>query len=299
MKGAVCTDGRCFRAKIEAFVARTQAEAGPEVLRLSVGYEQPKPGQRFLTGGKWIECKAEDCRSARAGIIVAGRERLGEKVTACADQACAVHRRWRNSGEDEGYRKTQAAGRRKMAIELTARRKYFLALGERLPAEPDAEGWQFIARQVIERIGDDGRTAACQTLGLEAVKTQHGRDSQTALLKLCAGREDVGRVVMLLLAAGELVGGSYLGPIKELRALGKRAKLDFEGFRARAAGEARMKELAEADRAKKREGKGKIPEGTSPKASMKTQESKPQKVQASARSKARQKKVLDKPGKKD
>jgi ParB/RepB/Spo0J family partition protein len=108
-----CFDGDCFRSKRAAFVklqiktakektqdathaATVTGETAPEPEELrqiseSYAYTAPKPDQKVLKQGQWLEAKKNSCNSVENAIVVSG-EHAGEFRTVCANGACKVHK---------------------------------------------------------------------------------------------------------------------------------------------------------------------------------------------------------------
>lgn len=250
-KGGTCTDGTCFRAKTEAFLARLEEEAGKDVIRLSSDYQKAPAGSQWIPADEWKECKPGDCEFAAPGLIVHGRQRLGAKLTVCIQKSCKKHHA---SGleTDERWKQQMAAERRKAEIEIKARQQYWLKLREVLPETPDEIDWQFMARAVVRQIGHDAGTAACRALGLALVKRQYSSgDYEKPLVDYAkkAGK-GIGRFVLLLLSSGGLVGGD-MGGAAMLTDLGARRKLDLKKMREMVLAEQKDKEHVKDRRAKK------------------------------------------------
>ena len=293
-KGAICTDGACYKAKSNAYVEQLMADMAPGALKLSTEYERGGGDSKMLSQDRWKECKSGDCAFGKEGIIVKGQH-MGEKVVACAERTCKKHHA--RSGPD--YAAQEAAERRKVEIEKAARKTLWLKLWD-APRLAIQEDLARIGPFVIRQLGDRGRRAFCQTLGIVAKKGQYGGpDYEGAMLakfKETPVGEQTRFVVQAVLATDLVVDPYQLREAPRLEAAGTAAKVDLKKIRELTAAEAKDKELA-----KKRKSNGKA----DLKATAKTEVGKPKlsapkavKVQTAARVSKPVKKVLDKKSKK-
>jgi ParB/RepB/Spo0J family partition protein len=99
-KRATCTDPSCYQEKKQAHliqIEKTIAASGEKVLRLGGDYNlAPTKNNDFVRYGTWGEVKANSCKSATAAVVVNGA-RAGQRVVACADSKCKVHRQFNHS----------------------------------------------------------------------------------------------------------------------------------------------------------------------------------------------------------
>lgn len=94
-KRATCTDPVCYGEKRQAHLVQIEKalkQSGDKVLRLGGDYNVvPTRNNDFVRYGTWQEVKAKSCKSATPAVIVNGYS-AGQRIVACADQKCKVHR---------------------------------------------------------------------------------------------------------------------------------------------------------------------------------------------------------------
>jgi ParB family transcriptional regulator, chromosome partitioning protein len=93
-----CTDPSCYKMKLQAHIARKQAEfkeTGEHALQLSANYgptAADKKLGKLIYRNSWTEVKKKDrCEHAQKGIVLSGTDSMGHVLEVCADPKCKKH----------------------------------------------------------------------------------------------------------------------------------------------------------------------------------------------------------------
>ena len=138
-----CTDPQCFRAKVDAHIAKT-IETKPTLIQISSAWQSREGAPLGRNRYAEIELRVNGrngrtkqaapapkaCRSMTDAIYIDGGKR-GQTVKVCADFNCRVHHPDKQQPSPEQVERTRAAERKRIAaqkVEITARHQVLAAI---------------------------------------------------------------------------------------------------------------------------------------------------------------------------
>ena len=268
-KKDTCTDRHCYHTKVQAGIARKEAEltaAGTPAVRLSTewSHEGPKKGKP-LPDNAWREVKqgTKHCSSTQTGIIVDGRGTLGKTLQVCTDTKCKVHRGYGGSASTSKPSAAEQARQRSRAEEIRrkaeVRRRSFLAVGDAAPRTLGPAELERLAISYVDEMHNDVRQKLCDVLGIEVPKekTSWGGGSRNyakALRTHARGLDAAGlaRFLVLLPLAHDYAGDTYYeGSRGQMKAAATQYGVDLGAIEKAVSGEFKAKAKERAERQKK------------------------------------------------
>lgn len=176
-KSDLCTDGRCFNAKMDAFVRiqeETLTEKGESVMRIVEGWHDPdelkKLGNVVSSNdlqkvSKRTPPKGVTKDKIHMGLVVSGPNR-GQSFPVVLNKDHAHRHDWRSPAEVERDRKKNREEKLKQAI-LDAQ---FKAVTDRLqewePNVKEPQAWLLVAKHMWHRCCHDAKKKYCKLRGI-------------------------------------------------------------------------------------------------------------------------------------
>lgn len=275
--GDRCTDGACFKLKMQAHIANLEKalkEKGKRVYGIYDGY-QSKVAKGALPSGKWVEIKKRDfCEKAATGIIL-DYGRAGHFIDICADlEHCKIHGKTGMHGstgtQQEAMRKQMLANKKEAEVRLRVFKQVYEKQGVL-----DLEAKRIVTEGYYERLWFAAKVRLCKAMGLEPkVSKLGGKDYDRPfkdMLDDVRKDETMDKILVAIASAGDLdpnCTNGYLDSFQDL------LKVDREAIE---------KEVAEsfAKKAKKMPKQGKIAKGKTPEV-IDQREKKPKKAKKAA-----------------
>jgi ParB family chromosome partitioning protein len=185
-----CTDRVCYEGKLQAFIARKQAELeakGEKVLRISSEYShslRSPEEKKLVSRDKYVEVTKKDrCGSEQKALVVHGYDHRGKVMEVCADPECKKHH-----GDGERYHRPQAEidkqrrAEEKRRMETEIRRQILEGILAAAPTALDPEDWRLVACSLTREMQNDDAKFVCKRHGWEPVKGQwNQRDFRKAI----------------------------------------------------------------------------------------------------------------------
>jgi len=133
-KKDTCTDGACFKKKLQACINQTIAgheEKGKPLLKITRDYGAKEGGPLPRSKYHPILRKEDSCKSAQNAIVVSGHEGKGKIISICADPDCKIHKKQNQSSgmaNRMDYQKQQKVQEEKAKKEQRIREDVFDAI---------------------------------------------------------------------------------------------------------------------------------------------------------------------------
>ena len=167
-----CTDPSCFRAKLEAQVARNTEQG---LVSISTAYAEY--GRKKLAGvlynGDYNALRGRDeCKSAKDAVVVEAdsydRAKVGGKLTVCVNKKCKAHAGY-GFGSSRGTSSVtpaEKARQRKERAIATARTLAIGAIATKVRWPLDERSVREIAAAALDRTTFEGQKLLCKALGV-------------------------------------------------------------------------------------------------------------------------------------
>ena len=176
----VCSDPKCYAAKIDAHVKHTVA-AKPKLVQISTAYGLPKDGNGAIPRNKYVEIRQDNpqrknerdlpeyktCKYATEAIVTEGTEK-GESKRVCANPECPVHhpkKQHRRPQADAAFKAEQEKRRREEALAQTTGLRVLKAIGDAVSVRLMKRDLLFLAERL---------TAMLDERRLSVLIRQHG-----------------------------------------------------------------------------------------------------------------------------
>lgn len=208
--GDRCTDGTCFKAKMQAHIAALETALkgkGQKVYGIWESY-QSKPQAGTLPNGKWLELKKRDfCDKAAVGIFL-DYGRAGHFIDICADpQNCKIH-------GSKGLHGSNATQQEKMRKEMRAQRmdaEVRLRLFKKVIEDVhgiDVDDKRVLAEHSFSRLWFAAKVRLAKAMGIEPKKSKYGgKDFETPfseMLKDASQEAHIDKLLVAIAIAGDL-----------------------------------------------------------------------------------------------
>ena len=142
-KKAICTDPKCFKQKVDAFLKKRQ----DEILKLPEDKQPVKVTKNYGSSTKGVYppnqyksvSKLKDCKNVEEAIVVEGElKELGKKIFICKNYKCRKHWERYESNYNRGdlrWQKEQKAKKKKTIFEQNYRQKLLKIVLEKINNE--------------------------------------------------------------------------------------------------------------------------------------------------------------------
>jgi ParB family chromosome partitioning protein len=235
-----CTDPQCFRAKIDAHVAKT-LEAKPQLVQISSAWNTREGAPLGRNGYVEIEIRKaksngtgsksapyqKPCEKMTEAVVMDGGRR-GELIKVCANLSCRVHHPDTPSPERIAKERTEERKRIEKNKQAITTRHYVLAkVLERVSAPLKKADLLTLARYTIVSLSYNQVPALAKRHKIETVKTS--KSPQEVLMKKISAYDEAG-LARLLLEISLLDSAYQRGNISEdlLMDAAKRYRVDVE-----------------------------------------------------------------------
>lgn len=178
-----CTDPACFRAKVNAHVAKAVSEK-PKLVQVSTAYTKPQEGSAIVPRGKYVAIHDEkpkdkyeaqrpqykSCRYVSEAIIAEG-DGKGTIHKVCANPACPVHHpKKQPNNADVSFKATQEKQRREEAIANVTGSRVLAAIAEAVPVRLMKRDLLFIAERLAAVVSENHLAALARHYGIKKTK---------------------------------------------------------------------------------------------------------------------------------
>ncbi len=276
VKGDHCLDHACWHQKtnahIQAQINRAK-EQGQRLVQIATvflsGYGDDQKARKagVLSNSEYTLVGKKRCEHTERGIVVQGRERVGEIIDICRKNGCAVHRP--TYGITSGERPFAEVWRRKRQqldekIAQARNREVWRQVVAKSPLLPistfAADQFRAIAAHVVHNLKHDGQLEACAVLALDGEKRKdyNGQDFEQPLLDYYDRLEGEDRFRTVF---GWTLISPYRGYTKEMQEWAERYGIDQDAIEQQIAApllkdfEAKKARAAEREKAEKKAAK--------------------------------------------
>lgn len=208
-----CTDTLCFRAKVDAHIAKT-VETKPKLVQISSAWSSregaPLGRNQYVeietvkaNGKRKVETPAQKpCRSMTEAIYMDGGRR-GQTVKVCSDFNCKTHHAERQHLAPEAIERQRAAERKRIQqqkLQITTRHRILAAILSKIANPLTKSDLQIAATFALEKLDYNRATLVAKRHGLlkDTKGTDAFQESRTALVKLVKDADEtaLARLVM-------------------------------------------------------------------------------------------------------
>src|SRR5271156_7127510 len=163
-KQDACTDPSCYRAKVDAHVAK-QIAAKPELVQISTAYGKAQEGSKVLPRNHYTTIREEKpkskeeatrpeykvCKYTTEAIIAEGSD-VGTVQKVCANPTCPIHHpKAHNPRNDEKQKAEQEKQRIEAALANTTGLRVLAAIGAAVPVRLMKRDLLFVAERLTDR----------------------------------------------------------------------------------------------------------------------------------------------------
>ena len=172
-QGDRCTDGECFKGKMQAHIAKIQKALegqGHKVFGLWESYHGEAKQEGTLKCGEWLEIKKKDfCEKSSKGIFLEG-QRSGHVIDVCSDRThCKTHGFSGSSGKTEDEREKTRKLNLKNRIEKETRARVLKAVFEKQQSL-GTDGMVVLCAHSFDRLWHGAKISLVRALGWELKK---------------------------------------------------------------------------------------------------------------------------------
>jgi len=222
-----CTDPLCFRAKVDAHIAKT-VESKPKLVQISSAWTSQSREGAPLGRNQYVEIEAvkangkrkvetpaqKPCRSMAEAMYMDGGRR-GQTVKVCADFHCKTHHGERQHLAPEAVERQRAAERKRVQqqkLQITTRHRILAAILAKTTSPLTKGGLQIVATFALEKLDYNRATLVAKRHGLlKETKAENGfQQSKVALAKLVKDSDETALSRLLIECA--LLDSAYHEP---------------------------------------------------------------------------------------
>lgn len=210
-----CTDPQCFRAKVDAHVAKT-VETKPKLVQISSAWTSQGREGAPLGRNQYVEIETvkanakrkvetpaqKPCRSMAEAIYMDGGRR-GQTVKVCADFHCKTHHAERQHLAPETVERQRAAERKRIQqqkLQITTRHRILAAILTKAASPLTKCDLQIVAMYALEKLDYNRATLVAKRHGLlkDGKSSDAIQQGRTALVKLVKEADEtaLSRLVM-------------------------------------------------------------------------------------------------------
>lgn len=197
-----CTDGECYRSKIDRHVALELA-AKPDLIQISTSWGS-KAADGAIARSAYVEIvkrprgrkKADDpawqrCEHAKSAIVTEGVGR-GFARLVCAEPSCEIHHLSKRSLDDDTRKRCESlrseAKRRKQ--ELADRSKLLDSILAKVAAPLLRDNLEVIALAFLDKLGHESRVRLAKRWNLEVASGSHSGNYLAAMMPQIQGKNE-------------------------------------------------------------------------------------------------------------
>jgi ParB family transcriptional regulator, chromosome partitioning protein len=222
-----CTDPQCFRAKVDAHVAKT-VETKPKLVQISSAWTSQSREGAPLGRNQYVEIESakrngkakqatpvqKPCRSMTEAIYMDGGRR-GQTVKVCADFHCKTHHAERQHLAPETVERQRAAERKRIQqqkLQITTRHRVLAAILAKTASPLTKNDLQIVAMFALEKLEYNRATLIAKRHGLlkDSKSDNAFQESRTALVKLVKDSDET--ALSRLLVECALLDSAYHEP---------------------------------------------------------------------------------------
>src|SRR5271170_270867 len=237
-KQDACTDPSCYRAKVDAHVAK-QIAAKPELVQISTAYGRAQEGSKVLPRNHYTTILEEKpkskeeatrpeykaCKYTTEAIIAEGSD-VGTVQKVCANPTCPIHHpKANNTRNDEKQKAEQEKQRIETALANTTGLRVLAAIGAAVPVRLMKRDLLFVAERLTNLL-DENRVAILAKQ--HSIKKAKDTDSTTKLFTAFLRRSDESTLGRVLVEGIILLSASHANSAAVLKDAATAYKVDTE-----------------------------------------------------------------------
>ena len=237
-KQDACTDPSCYRAKVDAHVAK-QIAAKPELVQISTAYGKAQEGSKVLPRNHYTTIREEKpkskeeatrpeykvCKYTTEAIIAEGSD-VGTVQKVCANPICPIHHpKAHNTRNDEKQKAEQEKQRIEAALANTTGLRVLAAIGAAVPVRLMKRDLLFVAEGLTNLL-DENRVGILAKQ--HSIKKAKDTDSTAKLFSAFLRRADESTLGRVLVESIILLSASRTNAAAVLKDAATAYKVDTE-----------------------------------------------------------------------
>jgi ParB family chromosome partitioning protein len=173
---SICTDRKCYRAKVESLVQiRLKPGQKPVLVSPVPAWQVKKPQKNVLYEGQYRRtAKKGECPETRPAVVSDGPD-AGKVLFVCRDEKCKIHAqasRYQPTPQERAVRAKELLAER---VEKQTRICILSAVRKKIPAVLPTAELRMIALDYLRRLGHDNHRRLCRVYGWQEKKTKTSR----------------------------------------------------------------------------------------------------------------------------